>query len=121
MDKQTVWYSHASWMSPDRNALVSGEDSSRGRKEVLEKRTQYDGIYAGEMVLLIHMSVVVYCLYWLINSHVEMQDEVLRNFLHLVDRICCFNWPHVNLIFIWPYIIDINNMDNTLGSTIMVY
>jgi len=42
-----------------RNALVSGENVSSGRKEFLENRTKYDVIYAGEMVLLTQMSVIV--------------------------------------------------------------
>ena len=44
-------------------------------------------------MLLTQMSVIVYCLHWLINPHVKVQDEVLRNFLYLFGRILCFDWP----------------------------
>lgn len=92
VDKQTGWYSHVSWMSPYRNALVSGENSSRGRKEFFENRTKYNEIYAGEMILLTQNSVIVYCLLCLISSYVKMQDEVLRTFFYFVARIRCFDW-----------------------------
>jgi len=94
VDKQTGWYVQPCIMNVTRrNVLVSGENFSRGRKEVLENRTKYDEIYAGEMMLLAQMSVIVYCIHWLTYSHVKMRDDVLRNFLYLVVRIRCFDWP----------------------------
>lgn len=101
VDKQAGWYSHVSWTSPYRNALVSRENSSRGRIEFFQNLTKYNEIYAGETIVLTQKSVIIYSLRCLINLFVKMQDEDLPSLLCSYNTLLWLFSCLANMLFSW--------------------
>jgi len=62
---------------------------------------------------------------WINHSTLHGNEDGFANWEQADDIKLIHNWfqrqVHVHLIFVWPCIIDINNVDNQLDATITVY